>query len=259
MNNDKTNLTEIDVLCKAGLTESQAKGYLALVENQSLTPNELAEKIGEGRTNGYMICERLEKIGLAIKKDDKKAAYKPAHPSALEALAEKRRKIVTRDEQKIKQNIAPLIDLFYANNELPGSRTIQGLDGIKEVYRQVLQTKKDVYFLRTRADAELDLDFIHKYRAERAKLNISTYGLTPPSTKAYNYISDNEKNLSHRIPIPEANYSAPVEINVFGDKLALTSYGETQMTTIIDSPPIAESLRQIIKILILHFQQQNSD
>ena len=60
------------ILRKAGLTESQAKGYLALIEHGSLSPVELAEKTGETRTNGYMICEKLEKLGLATKKDDKK-------------------------------------------------------------------------------------------------------------------------------------------------------------------------------------------
>ena len=63
------------ILRKAGLTESQAKGYLALIQHGALTPAELAEKTGETRTNGYMICEKLEQLGLATKKDGKKTVY----------------------------------------------------------------------------------------------------------------------------------------------------------------------------------------
>jgi sugar-specific transcriptional regulator TrmB len=108
------------ILRKAGLTESQAKGYLALIEHGTLSPTELADKTGESRTNGYMICDKLEKLGLAAKKEGKKALYSPTHPSALEALAERRRKAVQRNEQEVKQNVGTLIDYFYRFNSTPG-------------------------------------------------------------------------------------------------------------------------------------------
>ena len=50
---------DTNILQKAGLTESQAKGYLALIKNGALSPVELAKKTDESRTNGYMICEKL--------------------------------------------------------------------------------------------------------------------------------------------------------------------------------------------------------
>ena len=77
MDDNPTTAAPVDtaILRKAGLTESQAKGYLALIENGELSPVELAEKTGESRTNGYMICERLEKLGLATKKDGQKAGF----------------------------------------------------------------------------------------------------------------------------------------------------------------------------------------
>ena len=54
----------------------------------------------------------------------------------------------------------------------------------------------------------------------------------------------------HRTPLPDNTYTAPVEIDVYGDKVALIAFGETQMATIITSPPIAESLRQVLRIII---------
>ena len=258
-NNQETTNLELDVIKKAGLTDSQAKGYLALVSSNGLTPVEIADKSGEKRTNGYQIAEKLVGLGLATKKDTaKKMKYYATHPSNLELLAEKRRRTVEKNEQAVKNNIPGLIELFNTYNELPGARTIQGLDGIKEVYRQILATKKDVYFLRTRADKDLDLGFILKYRDKRAKMGINTYALTPPSPEAFKHREGDKELLFNRIFIPESYYDAPVEINVFGDKLALTSYGETQMTTIIDSPPVAEAMRQIMKIMIGYFGEEKS-
>ncbi|NCU38382.1 hypothetical protein EOL96_04985 [Candidatus Saccharibacteria bacterium] len=249
---DEANETTIALLRKAGLTESQAKGYLALIKNGQLTPVELAELTNESRTNGYMICEKLEKLGLATKKDGKKVTYTPTHPSALEALAERRRKAVQRNELDVKQNIDPLINLFYAATEMPGARTLQGIDGIKEVYDATLRTKQDIYLIRSTSDVlDLGRDYLNDYRKQRASLGINTFALTPVTTIAQQHVTSGEdaKMLFHRTWLPTDAYSAPVEIDVFGSKVAFITFGETQMATIIDSGPIAEAMRQIMQLL----------
>ena len=239
------------ILRKAGLTESQAKGYLALIEHGSLSPVELAEKTSETRTNGYMICDKLEKLGLAIKKKGQKALYTPAHPSALEALAEKRRKAIPRAETDIKQGIDPLINMFYAATEMPGARTLQGVDGIKTLYQEVLLENKDVYLIRTRADnAHLGYEYIYDHRLKRAKLGIQTYALTPFTVRAHDNSANDAKLLFSRRWYAADNYTAPVEIQIFGTKIALIAYGQDQMVTILQSPPIAEAMRQLFNLLV---------
>lgn len=242
---------ELDILKKAGLTESQAKGYLALVENGDLTPGELAKITGETRTNAYAIVDKLISLGLVTKKDSSKAIYAANHPSAIETLAERRRKALVKNEQEVKQGLSPLIDLFYASHELPGARTLQGIDSIKEVYSDILRTKKDIYLLRSIADVpDLDLNYLNNYKIKRASLNIHTHALTPHTEIGHQNATngDDEKMLFIRTFYPNQSYTAPVEIDVYGDKVAFIAFGETQMTTIITSPPIAEAMRQIIKL-----------
>lgn len=243
------NPSTIDIVKKAGLTDSQARGYLALIEHGTLTPAQLADRTGETRTNAYMICEKLETLGLASKKDVKKATYTPNHPSALETLAEKRRKALVRNEQDVKNNLSSLIDLFYTTNELPGARTLQGIDGIKEVYKDTLREKKDIYLLRTVADTpDLGIEYLDTYREQRAASGIHTYALTPRTEIGFHYQQSGEdkKMLFHRTFLPDNAYTAPVEIDVYGSKVALIAFGDTQMATVIDSPPIAEAMRQIL-------------
>ena len=246
------------ILRKAGLTESQAKGYLALTQHGALTPAELAEKTGEARTNGYMICEKLEKLGLATKKDGKKAVYTPNHPSALETLAEKRRKVIQKAEQDVKNNINPLIDMFYAASELPGARTLNGIEGIKEIYLDTLRVKQDIYLLRTTSDeVDLGVEYLNTYRRERAKLGINTYGLTPSTKSAIERLDGDEdkRMLFHRTLLPPNSYTAPVEIDIYGSKSAFISFGDTQMAIVVDSPPMAEAMRQIMQLLIVQFEK----
>ena len=240
------------IIRRAGLTESQAKGYLALVEHGPLSPTDIAKKIGESRTNTYAIVDKLATLGLAIKQDTPKAQYAAAHPSMLEHLAERRRKAITQNERIIKEGISPLIDLFYARSETPGTRTLQGPEGLREVYNETLQDKQTIHLLRTTADAGIvSSDFLRRYREKRAALGIHTHAITPYTTTAKKHIGDgtDEQLLFHRTILPEDSYSAPVEIDVFGNKVALIAFGTTQIATIIESPPIAMALRQVLCLL----------
>lgn len=242
----------LGIVKKAGLNDAQAKVYLALVENGALSPAKLAELTGEKRENCYNITKKLQELNLIAETGDKKKSYQALNPSNLEILAEKRRKAVQRNERLLKDNMGSLLDLFYANNELPGSRTLQGLDGIKEAYKDALRTKKDVYLIRTVADKMIGVDednasFLHNYREQLPKLGMHTFALTPDTAHARQLVKrgrDKEINF-HRTFMPEDAYTAPVAVHIYGSKVAFIAFGDTQMTTIIDSPVIAEAMRQL--------------
>lgn len=255
-------MEEIEILKKAGLNEAQAKIYECLLKNGALAPSELAENTGQSRENCYAVAKKLVELGLIEQTDDKKTKYRILNPSALETLAEKRRKVVAKNEKYVKDNISSLLDIFYANNEMPGARTLEGIEGVKEVYKDVLRIKKDVYLLRTKADSVLGDDekadsFLKKYRDQLPLLGIHTYALTPVTKAAIKYAKTgrDEAILFHRTWMPEEDYTAPVAIQVYGDKVALISFGETQMATIITSPVIAEAMRQILKIMTEYYKK----
>ncbi|MFZ1257890.1 MAG: helix-turn-helix domain-containing protein [Candidatus Saccharimonas sp.] len=249
--------TTLATIKKAGLTESQAKGYLALIEHGNLTPTELATHTGENRTNAYMICDKLVTLGLATRKEGPKATYTPNHPTALEALAERRRRAVQRNEQEVKSHIDPIINLFYAATEMPGARTVQGVEGIKEVFADILKVKQDVYFIRTSVDAQsLPSDFYINHSSQRAKAGITTYALTPVAPSSIrNFQQGNDKtNMLHRTFYNPEDYTAPAEIQIYGNTIALIAYGETQMATIITSPPLAEAMKQLFRMIMSSLQ-----
>ena len=144
-------MEEIDILKKAGLNEAQAKLYDCLLKNGALSPTELATKTGQSRENCYAIAKKLIELGVIEQTDDKKTKYKVLNPSALEVLAEKRRKVVAKNEKFVKENLSSLLDIFYANNEMPGARTLEGIEGIKEAYLDTIRVKQDIYLLRTKS------------------------------------------------------------------------------------------------------------
>ncbi len=183
------------------------------------------------------------------------------NPSALETLVEKRRKIMSKNEKFVKDNISTLLDIFYANNEMPGARTLEGIEGLKEAYLDSLRVKKDIYLLRTTAygilSSETGDGFLDEYRRQLPILGIHTYALTSVNKDAIKHSrsGNDEATLYHRVWMPEEDYTAPVSIQAYGDKVAFISFGETQMATIITSPAIAEAVRQMIKIMMKYYKK----
>lgn len=237
------------ILRKAGLTESQAKGYLALIEHGQLTPAELAEHTGESRTNGYMICEKLEKLGLATKKDGRTARYTPNHPSALETLAEKRRKIIQRDEQTVKSNLGTIIEWYYEKAEKPGVRYLEGPEGQVKVYDDIIAQKQPMYLIRTPNEKKfLGKDVLHNFIAERQKQNIPVKALTPYVDGSNTDPNKDKSNLLDRQFMPEELYTAPVEIDIYGNRTSFISFGEELNGLIIDNKHIADAMRQVFEL-----------
>ena len=98
-------MDEIDILKKAGLSDAQSLVYECLLKNGKLSPTEISEKTGQSRENCYAITKRLVELGLIKQVDEKKLKYQILNPSALEALVEKRRKIMVKNENFVKDNI----------------------------------------------------------------------------------------------------------------------------------------------------------
>ena len=249
-------MIDIELVQKAGLTKPQASVYMTLVQSGALTPTEIAEQTGETRTNTYALLSKLEGLHLVRNIGQKTARYQAENPANLEILAEKRRKLVSKNEQEMKGGMSALLDMFYAHNEAPGSRTLTGREGVKEVHRDVINTGETVYLIRTPFDSKYD-DLIGLFREKRAAKEIKTIALTPAMPHAKQYMMDgtDEKYLFERTMMPEDAYQSPVEIMIYGKKVALIAYGEAETITIITSPLIAAAFREIFLMLQDYWQK----
>lgn len=250
------NENDVRIIERAGLTEPQAKTYLALLRNGALTPTKISEITGETRTNTYALLDKLSELNLAEKiEKGKTASYIALPPSNLELLAEKRRRAAINDEQNIKNNISVLTDIFYAHSSIPGAKTYFGEEGVKEIFKDTLRVSPDkIYLIRSSADAGI-FDFINRYREARVKKKIHTYAITPDLPDGRKNVASDEERLFHRVMAPRDAYKTPVEIDIYGDKIAFIDYGENGTSTIITSPVIAAAMREIFILQYRHWAE----
>lgn len=238
------------LLAKLGLSPSQAKAYVALIEKGEQSPPELAKYIQESRSNTYMILDRLTELGLCKKSEGtKQLRYSANNPVALEVLAESRRKDVAALEDSVKQSMPTLLSYYYSFTERPGIRLVEGQDGLKEIYRDTLRSKEPIYLVRTPAEVQyLGQDFIQKYINKRRMLKIPVTGLTPDVPDATQDKEVDKQNMFTRTWMNPDDYTAPVEISVYGNKVAFSAFGNETMGVIIYNPSIAEAMRQLISL-----------
>jgi len=238
------------LLEEIGLTRPQAEAYKALVEYGASAAPILAAHIGESRTNTYKILDRLCELGLAHKDTSgAKATYIPASPAALEHLLQKQTDEIHLRERKLKAELPTLLDYFFAHSEQPAIRFFQGKEGVQRIFSDMLATGKDIYLLRSPADVEFyDEEFFATFRKKRSMLGIRTYALTVDVPTAVHNPDIDKANRFLRTWLPANAYTAQVEWDIYGNKVALISYGQEAIGVVIESPQIAESFRQMFRL-----------
>jgi len=239
-------------LSAAGLNETESKCYIALLEKKAWKPSELATRIKESRTNCYKILDKLVEYGLAKKFDKaKKLHYSATSPARLSELAREQRKAFEKSEQQLALSAQHLFTKYIKVHEQPGVQFFQGKKELKQIYLDQIQSGDTIYIIRPDYNMDIyDFDFMSDIRHLARKAGIQRYAITPDREKApQNYKVSDPYMLLTRTWMPKASYTAPVEWNVYGNKLAIMSFGNEAIGMIIESPQIAEAFRQLYQLL----------
>ena len=247
-----------ELLMQTGLSEVQAKVYLYLIKHGQSTPTEIATGVDENRTTVYSAAEKLEKMGIISQKDKGKvAAYIPNHPSVLESIAEKRLRVVARQVKNLEGNLPSLINYYNEYQSTPGATTFYGQDGVKMIWDKVIAAKAPYYFVRSRYDVIADGEALEQFKRRRVKAGIVSENITPSE---FIELSNKEsgKWLLSRTILPPEEYDSPVEIDIFGDNVAFINYSKDGMSTLIESPEIADAMRQMFLFAKKHIRQSTN-
>lgn len=233
-----------DVLLGIGLSEMQAKIYIYLVDNGQKTATEIADGIDENRTTVYSAAEKLVKFGLLSQKDRGKiSAYVPNHPAVLESIAEKRLRVVARQARNLEGNLPSLINYYNERQFEPGVNTFYGHEGVQKIWEKVLAAKQPYYFVRSRYDRASDHDAFEEFKRKRIAAKIEASNITCADYAKLDK-KKAKKQLIDRTILPSSEYDSPVEIDIFGDNVAFINYEKNGMSTLIESPEIADAMRQ---------------
>ncbi len=174
------------LLEEIGLTKSEIKVYLALLELGSTTTGKIVDKSKASSSKIYEILDKLIQKGLAsyiIKSGTKH--FEAAEPKRILDYVEEKKKRLNQQEEKIKQ-LVPELELKQKLSEYKSEATIlKGIEGVKTAFNDVLKTMKrgEEYHVLVGMESMSPLaEFIKHYHHKRSKLGIKVKLLYSPDS-----------------------------------------------------------------------------
>lgn len=248
------NMTNIykDFLAGAGLSLEQAQIYEILLKNGVLPARKISQLSNMKRGLCYKVIDQLLVIGLIEKIDKKVALFSPAHPQKLTETIEKRKETLNLAEKSLNTVLGSMVSDYNMYSGRPNTRFLEGIAGIESLYEDILLEGKPIKLIRSPFDnkgPEL-ATLVERQIKKQIAAGIDARAITPheKDSELTMKTEDTTRNVN-RVLLPKEKLSIPAQIIIYGDKVALTSYGEFLVTTIIQNPDIKTTFDALFEIL----------
>lgn len=235
---------------KIGLTDSEAKVYLGSLELGPDTAQHIAAKASVSRPTTYIMIENLMKRGLMSKfKKGKKWAFAAAAPHQLLYVITNQQEELRKKEEGIRGILAQFDKLVEDGSEKPHVYVAEGVEAVRQLQQDILATSgKDgdtVYEITSLSKARKHLP--PKFEGDRRndigkKFKVkSLYASSEETLPA-------AKNVESRRLDPK-EYPISGEIVAYGDKVALTAFGDKVTVVTVTNPDIAQTVKTLFNAL----------
>lgn len=233
-----------------GLSEKEAKVYLAALEIGRATADQLAKQSKIVRSTTYVQLESLMKKGLmSTYEEGKKTFFAPESPELLKRLLVKQREDIGIKERELTDFLPDLLRQFEGAGERPVVRFFPGKEGIKLAREELLTTKDkqiDAVFsyehlLRIYTKEELDA-----YSEKRKGLGIHSRAIY--INKEFFSIADIDTRTERKF-IPPSKMNLNIHIHVCDTRTTIFPLEGTLFALIIDSEQIAAGVKSIFNFL----------
>jgi len=235
---DKINL----ILKSMGLNDKQISVYLASLELGESTVQPIARKAGVKRAHCYNILDELLNLKLvSYGEKNNRRRYFAQDPKNLE--------LGLRDKLREFQEILPdLRSVYNKAEEKPKVRYFEGRGGLIEVYEMVKRSR-EIQAVADPGKIEAFLgDYFKKYFEYTMKKKMRVRELVVKGGFAAEYIRKYAAGLQEARELPEWMHLG-TDMVIFGDNLALVSYGKNVHAVVIESSEVASSMKMMFEFM----------
>ena len=231
-------------LQQLGFEEKEAKLYAALLELGEAGIVDIARKSGLKRTTVYHILDNLKLRGLVSQtKKDKKVSYIAEDPRSIgEDLKEK--------ERLFQKTLPELLSIANLMEKKPVIKYFEGLNGIKEAYRdQLSHPNSEIISWWSKSYEIIGDEFFYDYfMPERLEKKIWVRAITCKSPYAKKHKEEDLKYLRQiRLADLEPTF-AELDIALYaGRKVSINSFQE-KFALVIESKALYNTLKNIFEL-----------
>ena len=231
---------------KLGLSDKEAKVYLAVLELGQALVAEIAAHSGVIRVTVYVVLEELKKKGLiSTFLKDKKTYFSAEPPERLSNLFEIEERRLKESFSGLKKIIPDLEKIYESRGERPKIRFFEGSEGINSLREDILKTKtKFLYQI-------LPLDIIAKSSSERKFQDEKVKKLYNISSKSIYYNKKGKifPNKSGKAEYKFLDKKFETEIVVYGAKTAFINVKKKPTGIIIDDISVSQTIKTFFEAL----------
>ncbi|HBU06717.1 MAG TPA: hypothetical protein DEB09_01395 [Candidatus Magasanikbacteria bacterium] len=235
-------------LQQLGLTEKEAKVYLANLELGIDSVQNIAKKAGVKRATTYVIIEELKMKGLIFEKPTSKGKlYIAENPEKLKNILKEREKILS-------ETIPFLRAIYNSEKGKPQIQVYEGLEAMKHVYLDTIwKSKTEILFFSSikkiyEKMPELLEEWLKGIKDSKITNQI-TREFINPDVEDIKYGKRLVKiSRTQQVRVLPKNFPLRFvgsDCVIFEDKFMIISYEQKLFTTVIQSQTIADSMRAL--------------
>ena len=246
--------TATAVLQDIGLTDSESKVYLTLLEQGDTTRSTILKESGITGSKVYDILERLQRKGLvSIYTQNKINHFRAVNPKQLITYLEDQKSAIEKREKGAHEILPQLLASFTSSKEDQEIELLTGMKGMEIIFREqveLLKKGETCYVIGgTRGtEEEAIVSFFQKIHLMREERGIKTRMLYNQKQKE----SASEAYGWKKYPGTTTRYilhNSPVAINIYKDRTAIIIFAKTITTIHIRSQDVANSFMEYFNLL----------
>lgn len=234
-----------------GLSEKEARVYLAMLELGPATMLQIAAKAEINRPTAYVQIESLKKLGLvSTQTRGKKQIFMAENPEQLSSLLQRETRAIQTKKEELAAILPDLTTLFLLASQKPQVRFFEGREGLLRMKEEFLRAKKKEILALSPIDDVFKVfpDHSSTYTPRRVAKKIHAK-LIYTSEQGELFKKNNPHILSQTRFMKPHQLPLSVDITIFDDCVAVSALRGTISGTIIQHPEIAHSFRGIFHLL----------
>lgn len=242
-----------EALREIGLTDSEAKVYLALLKLGPTQKGQILKETKTAPSKIYHVIQKLIDKGLVsyFNKNNVKQ-FKAASPENIKEYIAQKKKNLEKQEKKFSKIIPQLKKLHESPKKEPTAEIFYGWRGLETIHNDVYNTLSEgetdfVFGASKGGDTKKIQEFFIKQSFRKKRKEIKIKAIFNENSREHAEITS-RKGKSGLVKkfLPT---TVPVEVNVYGDKVAIINLRKQPLIFLIKDKETAEAFREYFKEL----------
>jgi HTH-type transcriptional regulator, sugar sensing transcriptional regulator len=230
------------LLQRAGLDEKEVEVYLAILSLKMAKASQVAKVAKQSRSHTYLMLRSLEEKGLvseAVRGDV--LHFIAEQPQRLVSYLQDRKQELSQVQELVEGALPMLSSLTKPLVSQPRVTTLHGLDGMKQVYRDVLTQEFSIFFNAEKMFETFGSNVVTMLFGKQS--NLRGRELFVDNEGAKRYLKEIPLDEQYDIRLLPKEISFASEFVIFEETVALFAYDDDLTIIKIENKNIADAFR----------------